>query len=127
MSYTVKGFGDVPDVLGDYPGEMRMLTRDLGNEQVAVTWRKMPAQSGGKGGYGHRHRRQEEVYMVLEGTLQFKIEDEVMDVPAHTAVRIAAGTTRSIWNEGPDEVSLVIVSIRLDEADHEIVEDFWPA
>jgi mannose-6-phosphate isomerase-like protein (cupin superfamily) len=126
MSYSIKRFSDVPDVLGDYPGEMRMLTEGLGNEQVAVTWRRMPPKTGGKGSYGHRHRQQEEVYLVLSGTLQFKLEDEVVDVPAHTAVRVAAQTVRSVWNEGPDDAELVIVSTRIEAPDGELVPDFWP-
>ncbi len=33
--YTIKHIAEVQDVLGDYPGEMRMMTGDLGSEQVA--------------------------------------------------------------------------------------------
>ena len=73
-------------MLGDYPGEMRMTAAsDMGNEQVAFTWRRMPPQTGGKGSYGHRHKTQEEVYFVASGTLQFKLEDEVIDVPRRHA------------------------------------------
>ena len=79
-----------PTCSGDYPGEMRMTAAsDLGTEQVSFTWRRMPAQTGGKGSYGHRHKTQEEIYFVASGTLQFKLEDEVLDVPAGTVVRIA--------------------------------------
>ena len=31
--YTIKRLEEVTDVLGDYPGEMRMMTRDLEAEQ----------------------------------------------------------------------------------------------
>jgi hypothetical protein len=48
-NYTLKPLEDVPDVLGDYPGEMRMGSYALGCEQVAFTWRRMPAKTGGKG------------------------------------------------------------------------------
>ena len=48
-------------------GEMRFLTHPLGAEQVALTHRVMPPKSGGKGGYGHRHKTQEEVYFVISG------------------------------------------------------------
>ena len=79
--WTIKRLEQMPDVLGDYPGEMRMsAASDLGTEQVSFTWRRMPAQTGGKGSYGHRHKTQEEVYFVASGTLQFKLEDEVIDV-----------------------------------------------
>ena len=126
--YTITTCSDVPDVLGDYPGEMRMLTMGMNSEQVAFTYRHMPPESGGKGGYGHSHKTQEEVYFVISGTLQFKLGDEVIDVPARTAVRVAPSTVRSVWNEGPNDAELVICSIRLEDqhADGELVDDFWP-
>jgi mannose-6-phosphate isomerase-like protein (cupin superfamily) len=128
--YTLCRVDDVPDVFGGkYPGEMKPLTAPLATEQVAFTFRRMPQHSGGKGSYGHRHKTQEEVYFVVSGELQFKIEDEVIDVPAGTAVRVASGATRSVWNERPDDAELLIVSTRMENVreDIELVEDFWPA
>jgi mannose-6-phosphate isomerase-like protein (cupin superfamily) len=127
-NYSICKLEDAPDVLGDYPGEMRFLTGQLGNEQVALTHRRMPAKTGGKGSYGHRHKTQEEVYFVIEGTLQFKLEDEVMDVGPGTAVRVAPEVVRSVWNEGPEDAVLVIVSPRVENArdDAEMIADFWP-
>ena len=81
-NWTVKPLDEMQDVLGDYPGEMRMATYEVGAEQVALTYRRMPAKTGGKGSYGHAHKTQEELYLVLSGTLQFKLDDEVVDVPA---------------------------------------------
>jgi mannose-6-phosphate isomerase-like protein (cupin superfamily) len=127
--YSIRALEEIPDVLGDYPGEMRMTAAsDLGTEQVSFTWRRMPAQTGGKGSYGHRHKTQEEIYFVASGTLQFKLEDEVLDVPAGTVVRIAPAVARSVWNEGPDDAVLIMCSIKSDdpEGDHETVADFWP-
>jgi mannose-6-phosphate isomerase-like protein (cupin superfamily) len=127
--YTIVTATDVPDVLGDYPGEMRMFTALLGAEQVAFTHRRMPAQTGGKGSYGHAHRTQEEIYFVISGTLQFKLGDDVVDVGPQTAVRVAPATVRSVWNEGPDDVELVICSVRLEDqkSEHELHDGFWPA
>ncbi|HEY1274003.1 MAG TPA: cupin domain-containing protein [Thermoleophilaceae bacterium] len=127
--YTIRKLEEMTDVLGDYPGEMRMsAASDLGTEQVGFTWRRMPAQSGGKGSYGHRHKTQEEVYFVIEGTVQFKLEDEVIDIVSGTVVRIAPQVARSVWNEGPDDAVLVICSVRSEDPreDVETVEDFWP-
>jgi mannose-6-phosphate isomerase-like protein (cupin superfamily) len=127
--YTIRRLTDVADAFGGrYPGEMRFLTGDLGTEQVAVTHRRMPPQTGGKGGYGHRHRAQEEVYFVISGRLQFKLGDDVVDVEGPTAVRVAPGVVRSIWNDSEHDAQLLIVSVRLDDvrADVEIVEGFWP-
>jgi mannose-6-phosphate isomerase-like protein (cupin superfamily) len=128
-NWTVKPLDEVPDVLGDYPGEMRMTTSEVGAQQVALTYRRMPPQTGGKGSYGHAHRTQEELYLVLSGTLQFKLDDEVLDVPGRTVVRVAPEVVRSVWNEGPEDAELVIASVRIDEpgADVELTEDFWPA
>ena len=127
--WTIKKLEELNDVLGDYPGEMRMsAASDLGNEQVAFTWRRMPAQTGGKGSYGHRHKTTEEIYFVASGTLQFKIEDEVMDLGEGTIVRMAPRVTRSVWNEGPNDAVLIMCSVRTDDpgADVETVEGFWP-
>jgi mannose-6-phosphate isomerase-like protein (cupin superfamily) len=126
--YSIKRLEEVPDVLGDYPGEMRMCAGHIGAEQVAFTWRRMPAQTGGKGSYGHRHRTQEEIYFVASGSLQFKLGDEVLEVGPSTVVRIAPDVVRSVWNEGPDDAVLVIASTRLEEVseDVELIDDFWP-
>jgi mannose-6-phosphate isomerase-like protein (cupin superfamily) len=127
--YAIKRLEEIPDVLGDYPGEMRMTAAsDLGNEQVSFTWRRMPPQTGGKGSYGHRHKTQEEIYFVASGELLFKLEDEVIEVAAGSVVRIAPHVVRSVWNDGPDDAILIMCSIKSDDpaGDHETVPDFWP-
>src|SRR5207302_7660729 len=100
----------------------------LGAEQVALTWRRMPQHTGGKGSYGHRHKRQEELYFVLAGTLQFKLGDDVVDVPAGSAVRVPPDTWRSVWNDRPEDAELVICSIRIADpgGETESLPDFWP-
>jgi mannose-6-phosphate isomerase-like protein (cupin superfamily) len=126
--YTITKLDEVPDVLGDYPGEMQFLTGPLGAEQVALTYRRMPAGTGGKGGYGHSHNTQEEIYFVISGKLDFKLGDEVVEVAAKSAVRVAPSTVRSVWNEGPDDAELAIVSVRVEDLESEgvIHEGFWP-
>jgi mannose-6-phosphate isomerase-like protein (cupin superfamily) len=128
--YSACRLDQAPDVFGGrYPGTMKMLADLLDTEQIAFTHRTMPQHSGGKGSYGHRHKTQEEVYFVVSGELQFKLDDDVIDVPAGTVVRVAPGTVRSVWNERPEEAELVIVSTRIADGreDVELVEDFWPA
>ena len=128
--YTTCAVETVPDVFGgQYPGAMRFMADALETEQLAFTHRLMPAQSGGKGSYGHRHRTQEEIYYVVAGRLEFKIGDDVIDVGPGNAVRVAADTWRSVWNEGPDDAELLIVSVRSEDprAETETLPDFWPA
>ena len=127
--YSLCRLDEADDLFGgQYPGEMKMLAGPLATEQVAFTYRRMPQHSGGKGSYGHRHKTQEEVYFVLSGELQFKLEDEVVDVPEGTVVRVAPEVARSVWNAGPGDAVLIIVSKRSEDPreDTEAVEDFWP-
>jgi mannose-6-phosphate isomerase-like protein (cupin superfamily) len=126
--YTIKTLADVPDILGDYPGEMHMLTYELETDQVALTYRRMPQHTGGKGSYGHFHREQEEVYFVVAGKLQFKLGDDVVEVGKGTAVRVAPEVVRSVWNDEPEDAELVIVSKRIadPENDSGTVPGFWP-
>jgi mannose-6-phosphate isomerase-like protein (cupin superfamily) len=128
-NYTIVHREQADDVLGDYPGEMRMLTSQLGSEQVAFTYRRMPQHTGGKGGYGHRHRTQEEIYYVISGTLQFKLDDDVVDLEAGNAVRVGPEVVRSVWNDRAEDAELLIASVvnSTGSPDHELVEDFWPA
>jgi mannose-6-phosphate isomerase-like protein (cupin superfamily) len=126
--FTIRHLDEVPDVLGDYPGEMRFFTEPLGSEQIAFTYRRMPAKTGGKGAYGHRHKSQEEIYFVTSGRLEFKLDDELLELGPGGAVRVAPEVARSVWNEGPEDAELIICSVKVDDprADAETVQDFWP-
>lgn len=125
--YTVISLADVPDVLGDYPGEMHMLADSLQAQQAALTWRRMPPDTGGRGSYGHSHKTQEELYLVLEGTLTFKLGDEVFEAGPGTAVRIAPEVVRSLHNDTEKDAVLVIASTKVDDPgeDAELHPDFW--
>ena len=126
---TIKRLEEVDDVLGDYPGEMRMMTEELEAEQVAFTFRRMPQHTGGKGSYGHRHKTQEEIYFVVSGKLQFKLGDDVVELEQGAVVRVAAETWRSVWNDESEDAELVIVSRRVEggsREDAEYLENFWP-
>ena len=106
---------------------MRFLTGPLEAEQAGVTWRRMPPDSGGRGSYGHRHRTQEELYLVVEGTLTFKIGDDVFEAKPGTAVRVAPETVRSVHNDGDDDAVLVIASVKAESyvGEVETKDGFW--
>ena len=127
--YTIKRLDEVPDIFGgQYPGVMRMLSEPLETEQVAITHRLMTPGSGGKGGYGHRHKTQEEIYFVVSGKLEFKLDNEVLELEGGTAIRVAPEVVRSVWNEGPEDAQLIIISTRIGDPrdDAEMIDDFWP-
>jgi quercetin dioxygenase-like cupin family protein len=125
--YQVVKLEDVEDWLGDYPGEMRGITYAIGAEQVAITHRRMPQHTGSKGSYGHRHKTQEEIVLVLSGRLQFKLDDEIIELGRNEAIRIPPQTWRGIWNDEPEDAEIVIVSKRIDDpqGDAETKAGFW--
>ena len=127
--YSVVGADEVEDPYAgtSVPGEFRSLTRALGAEQVAVTLIRVPPHSDFEQGTGHYHDEQEEVYLVTRGTLTMRLGDDVREVPAGTAVRVAARTPRSHRNEGDEPVELWAVSQRRGEGDATKLDDFWEA
>ena len=55
----------------------------------------------------HRHAHQEEVYLVLEGTLTLVVEGEEQAVERGELVRVAPEVRRQLVNRGPERVVMV--------------------
>jgi quercetin dioxygenase-like cupin family protein len=55
----------------------------------------------------HRHEQQEEVYLVLEGTLTLLIEGEPRDLRRGELARVAPDVRRQLANDG-DELLLIV-------------------
>jgi quercetin dioxygenase-like cupin family protein len=55
----------------------------------------------------HRHEEQEEVYLVLEGTLTLAIEGEARDLQRGELARVAPDVRRQLSNAG-DELLLIV-------------------
>jgi mannose-6-phosphate isomerase-like protein (cupin superfamily) len=51
--------------------------------------------------FGHHHERQEELYVVVAGAGRVKLDEEVVDVGAWDAVRVAPHVTRA-FAAGPE-------------------------
>ncbi|MDQ2630434.1 MAG: cupin domain-containing protein [Actinomycetota bacterium] len=127
--YSIVNADDVENAYADsdVPGEFRALTEALATEQVAVTLIRVPPHSDFEQGTGHRHERQEEIYVVTRGTLTMLFGDEVREVPAGSVVRVAPSTVRSHRNLGEEPVELWAVSRKIEDSDSTKVEDFWEA
>ena len=116
---------DVDDWLGDYPGEMRGITYAIGAEQAALTYRRMPQHTGGKGSYGHRHKTQEEVYVVLSGSLLANLEGEVVELRPFDALRVPKDTMRG-FEGGPEGAELIAVGApHTGPGDAEVENGWW--
>ena len=129
--YTHASPEQATDLMAKYEGYGEMLSygEALATEQVAFSWRRMPAGTGGRGSYGHRHRTQEELYFVAAGTATFKVGDDVFEAGRGSAVRVAPHALRSVHNDTEADVELIICSIRGDDLESEVESeaDFWPS
>jgi uncharacterized cupin superfamily protein len=61
----------------------------------------------GQRGRIHEHRHQEEVFLVLEGTLSLGIEGEERDMGVGELVRVAPGLRRQLVNRGPGRCAIL--------------------
>jgi quercetin dioxygenase-like cupin family protein len=61
----------------------------------------------GQRGRIHRHKHQEEVYLVLEGTLTLLIEGERTELTVGEVMRVAPQLRRQLVNRGPGRVVLI--------------------
>jgi uncharacterized cupin superfamily protein len=61
----------------------------------------------GNRGRIHKHERQEEVYLVLEGTLSLAIEGVERDLAAGEIARVAPEVRRQLVNRGPGRLVLL--------------------
>jgi mannose-6-phosphate isomerase-like protein (cupin superfamily) len=61
----------------------------------------------GERGRIHRHRNQEEVYLVLAGTLTLWVEGERHELTHGQLARVAPGVKRQIANPHPEDVLLI--------------------
>jgi mannose-6-phosphate isomerase-like protein (cupin superfamily) len=127
--YAIVAADDVKDAYAgtDVPGEFRRLTSALECEQLALTLIRVPPHSDFEQGTGHFHDEVEELYIVTRGTLTMRLGDDVHEVPAGTAVRVAPGTPRSHRNIGTEPVEMWAVSRRLARGDATKIDDFWEA
>ena len=125
-NYAKVSLDEIEDTLGDYPGDMKPMKNPLGTRQVALTYRRMPQHTGAKGSYGHRHEQQEEIIYVLSGQVKVKVDEDVVELPAKSAIRIAPGAVQGTWNDRPEDAEVLIISNRMDPDDHvDKVQNFW--
>jgi mannose-6-phosphate isomerase-like protein (cupin superfamily) len=80
-----------------------------------------------QGELGHRHKTQEEVYFVASGTCSSSSRTRCSTCPRGRSSASRPEVARSVWNEGPDDAALIMVSTKIDDppGDVEKVEDFW--
>lgn len=123
--YAIKNLREVENMGADRaPGfEARFARKHLASDHVGVSFFHYPA--GFKMRSGHRHREQEEAYVVVEGSGRIRLGDEVVDLKQWDVVRVAPNVVRA-FEGGPDGLALIAIgNDRPEGGDGELVEDFW--
>ncbi len=126
-AYTKVNIQDVEDsavAFGLSPGlEARFGGRRLGSTVVGVS--RETLAPGFRVPFGHTHRDQEEVYVVLRGGGRMKIADEIVELAEGDMVRVAPGVWRCS-EAGPDGMQLLAVGAPIaQENDAEIEQGWW--
>jgi quercetin dioxygenase-like cupin family protein len=125
-SYAVVNLMDLDNALaGQAEGlEARFARPQLGSRDLGVShWSYAP---GARSRIGHRHREQEEAYVVVAGSGRALLDGEVVVLRRWDVVRIAPEVVRA-FEAGPEGMDVVAIGGPLPaERDGEFVEVTWP-
>ncbi len=110
-------FGLSPDL------ETRMARVPLGLENSGLSYIRIAP--GFRIPFGHKHKQQEEVYVLVNGSARIKIEDEVRELKQWDAVRLRHDTLRGF--EAGDEGAefLAIGAPNTGPGDAEMIQGWW--
>ena len=122
--WTKSNFDDIRDVSPpDVDIQWRFAREALSSPELGVS--RFTYEPGARMPWGHRHRIQEEAYVVVAGSGRAKLDDEVVELSAGDVLRVAPTVTRS-FEAGPDGLDLICIGGRRPEGgDGEPVEGFW--
>jgi mannose-6-phosphate isomerase-like protein (cupin superfamily) len=109
-------FGLSPDL------EARFARVSLEAEQTGVTYQRLAPNL--RLPWGHKHKTQEEVYIVISGSMRAKLEDEIVELGPWDAVRIHKDTMRG-FEAGPEGVEMIAIGVPGGPGDAETTQDWW--
>src|ERR1700760_2108660 len=100
---------DLADVGSDFDGspelEFRVAGRALELERSGLSYQRIPPDC--RFPYGHTHKQQEEVFVVVGGSGRMKLDDEIVDVSRWDVVRVPPGTWRG-YEAGPGGLEILV-------------------
>jgi mannose-6-phosphate isomerase-like protein (cupin superfamily) len=124
--YTVVNLKEVEDLApsgGLAPNlEARFARKALELERSGLTYFRMAP--GFREPFGHRHRTQEEVYVVGSGSMRMKLDDEIVELRAWDAIRIAPRTVRG-REAGPNGAEVLLFGAPQAEGDADLLREWW--
>jgi quercetin dioxygenase-like cupin family protein len=125
-SYTKLNLLELEDAVGDRAPEIegRFGRTKLGSRDVGVShFRYAP---GFRSPMAHRHREQEEAYVVVAGSGRVLLDGEVLELRQWDTVRVAPEVVRA-FEAGPDGLDVIAVGGPKPEGgDGEMASADWP-
>jgi quercetin dioxygenase-like cupin family protein len=109
-------FGLSPDL------EARFARVALDAELIGITYQRLAPNF--RVPWGHTHKTQEEVFVLVSGSLRMKLDDEVQELKPWDAVRIHKDTIRG-FEAGPEGAELLAIGAPGGPGDAEILENWW--
>ena len=107
----------------DVPVQWRFARNALESRELGVS--RFTYEPGARMPWGHRHREQQEVYVIIAGSGRAKLDDEVIEIDTWDALRVAPAVIRSS-EAGPDGLEVICIGGRKpDGPDSERYPDFW--
>jgi quinol monooxygenase YgiN/quercetin dioxygenase-like cupin family protein len=124
-AFTIRKLTDLDDAaqkfgFGDR-GSARFATGELAARETGVSHHHL--KPGKRQAFGHRHSDAEEVYVVVSGSGRVKLDDEIADIDALDAIRVAPHVIRA-FEAGADGLELVAFGPH-HGGDAEILHDWW--
>jgi quercetin dioxygenase-like cupin family protein len=124
--YTIRNFDEVENAAasrGIDGLEARFARAAIESEHLGVT--RFRYGPGYRTPFGHRHREQEEVYVVLSGAGRVRLEQETHELRRWDIVRVAPQVARA-FEAGPEGLELLAVgNDRPEGGDGEMLPNFW--
>jgi quercetin dioxygenase-like cupin family protein len=123
--FAIKNFKEVDDSAADRGPEIeaRFARKHLDSDHLGVSYFRYG--SGFRSPIGHRHRDQEEAYVVVSGSGRVKLDDEVVELHQWDVLRVAPQVVRS-FEGGPDGIELIAIgNDRPEGGDGEMVQGHW--
>ena len=74
--------------------------------------------------WGHTHKTQEEMFVVISGRMRVKVEDEIKELGPWDVIRVSKETARG-FEAGPEGVEFIAIGAPGGPGDAENIEGFW--
>jgi mannose-6-phosphate isomerase-like protein (cupin superfamily) len=101
---------DLEDLGSNFEGspdlEFRLATKALELQSSGLGYQRIPPDY--RFPYGHTHKEQEEVYLVLGGSGRMKLDDEIIELEKWDAVRVPPDTWRG-YEAGPEGLEILVI------------------